>query len=56
MIVAAIMLFVTGTGIYTLSYGIHLAKKEKNALAAFGAILLAILTIAAPALLIIYRY
>lgn len=56
MIILGTMLFVTAAGIYTFSYGIHLAKKEKNALAAFGAILLALLTTAATALMLIFRY
>ncbi len=56
MIVFAIMLFVTAAAIYTFSYGMYLAKNEKNALAAFGTILLALITVAAPAVMLILKY
>ncbi len=56
MIVLVIMLFVTASAVYTFSYGLYLAKKEKNALAAFGTILLSLITIAAPAITLILKY
>lgn len=56
MIWFIIMLFVTAAAFHTFSYGIHLAKKEKNALASFGVILLALVTIAAPAVMLLLKY
>ncbi len=56
MIVFIIMLFVTASAVYTFSYGVYLAKNEKNALAAFGAVLLSLITVAAPAIMLILKY
>ena len=50
------MLFVSAAGVYTFSYGVYLAKKEKNALAAFGTILLSLISVAAPAIMFILKY
>ncbi|NLK85994.1 MAG: hypothetical protein GX279_00685 [Clostridiaceae bacterium] len=56
MIIFIIILFVVAAGIYTFSYGIYLAKKEKNALAAFGTIFLSLITVAAPVIMLILKY
>lgn len=50
------MLFVTAAAIYTFSYGVYLAKKEKNALAAFGTILLSLIAVIAPATMLLLKY
>ncbi|MEN6313883.1 MAG: hypothetical protein ABFD25_06510 [Clostridiaceae bacterium] len=41
---------------HTFSYGKYLIKKEKNRLAAFGAILMGIINLVVPILFLILRY
>ncbi len=56
MLIVFIMLIVIIASVHTFSYGIFLAKKERNTLAAFGVILLASITLAVPALMLILKY
>ena len=56
MIILGTIIIIIVSGIYTFSYGIYMAKKRKNALAAFGAILLTLLTIAATTFMLITRF
>lgn len=51
-----LMLFLLAVCYHTISYSIYLIKKEKNKLAAFGTIVIALLGLAAPVLMLIYRY
>jgi|GEM_PF-4372603 hypothetical protein len=56
MIMFAMILPTVAVCIHAFSYGIYLARKEKNPLAAFGTFLLTVLTAAATALMLIYKY
>jgi|LSQX01.3.fsa_nt_gb hypothetical protein len=56
MLIVFIMLIVIIASVYTFSYGIFLAKKERNTLAAFGVILLVVITLTAPVLMLILKY
>lgn len=47
--------FLIGISYYTFSYGIFIQKEEKNKLAATGTILLALLSILAPIIAIVYK-
>lgn len=55
MIYTLVVLF-AAVSYHTFSYGKYLIKKEKNSLAAFGAILMGIINLLIPTLFLILKY
>ena len=51
-----LIIFLTAVSYHTFSYSMHLIKKEKNILAAVGVMSMAVINLAAPMVLLIFKY